>query len=421
MKKLGFGVIGTGSRSGSLVRTLMNDEKQRGDIVALCDIRKSALESYEQRVIKGLGHGTKHYTDYQEMLRDPDVDCVIISTPDYLHHNMAVDAFHAGKHVFCEKPIGVNLTQMIDILTAAKESGKILEVGYVLRYSPFYYKMKELIDEGKIGRPMFVQALEEYYGAYHFNRGWWRKKANTGGIMVQKICHDTDLFCWMFGKPKRVSAFTSINEFKPGNWDSDGETTWNEPGSPLASNPVVIQNGHTVTLDSAASCAELTIDAGGTLTDATNNVGLTVSGNLSNSGTFTCGTSSVTLNGTNQALTGSWTFWSFIKSVSTADTLTFDNTGTYTFGGNVTLNGASGQLLSLVSDSAGDAFDFVMSSGAVKTSLTYLSVKDSDASSSDASQKPIAPTNSTDVSGNTDWFSGTPAVVKRSTIATYYY
>jgi len=135
---------------------------------------------------------------------------------------------------------------------------------------------------------------------------------------------------------------------------------------------------------------------------------LTIGGNLSNAGTFTAYTSLVTLNGTTQTLTGSWTFWSFTKSVAAADTLTFDNTGTYTFGGNVTLNGVSGQLLSIVSDSNGNAFDFVMSAGSVKTNLEWLSVKDSDASGSHATQKPIAPTDSTDVSGNTDWFSGTP-------------
>ncbi|MHA1340186.1 MAG: Gfo/Idh/MocA family protein [Promethearchaeota archaeon] len=223
MKPLGFGVIGTGARSGSLVRTLMADKEKRGDIVALCDTRPNALQKYETIVKNNLGHGCKKYYNFLDLIRDPEVDAVIISTPDYLHHYMAVEAFNAGKHVFLEKPVGINLDQMIDILRAAKRSGKILEVGYVLRYSPFFIEMKKMIDSGFIGRPMFVQALEEYYGAYHFFRGWWRKKANTGGIMVQKICHDCDLFCWLFGKPKRVTAYTSINEFKPGNWDSDAK------------------------------------------------------------------------------------------------------------------------------------------------------------------------------------------------------
>ncbi|MHA1819916.1 MAG: Gfo/Idh/MocA family protein [Promethearchaeota archaeon] len=222
-KKFGFGVIGTGSRSGSLVRTLMNDKEKRGDIVALCDTRPSAMERYEKRIKASLGHGCRKYTDYQELLRDPEVDAVVIATPDFMHHMMAIDAFHAGKHVFLEKPVGINLDQMIDIIKTAKESGKILEVGYVLRYSPFYVELQKILKKEIIGRPMFVQAIEEYYGAYHFNRGWWRKKANNGGIMVQKICHDMDIFTWYFGKPKRVVAFESINEFKPGNWPSDAK------------------------------------------------------------------------------------------------------------------------------------------------------------------------------------------------------
>ncbi len=223
MAKFNFGVIGTGARSGSLTSTLMRDKEKRGDVVALCDIRPEALDHYEKIVQSHLGHGTKHYSDSRQLIMDPNVDVVIISTPDYLHHMMAVDAFNAGKHVFLEKPVGVNLDQMHDILRAARASGKTLEVGYVLRYSPFYISMKEIIDTGKIGRPLFVTALESYYGAYHFNRGWWRKNANTGGIMVQKICHDMDLHTWMFGKPKRVAAFDSINEFKPGSWDSDAK------------------------------------------------------------------------------------------------------------------------------------------------------------------------------------------------------
>lgn len=162
---------------------------------------------------------------------------------------------------------------------------------------------------------------------------------------------------------------------------------------------------------------DLTIDTNTALDAATYSVG--VSGNISNSGTFTPGSSVFTMNGTSQSLTGSWTFWSFTKSVESADTLTFDNTATYTFGGNVTLNGAEGQLLSIISDSAGNAFDFVLSAGAVKTNLSYLSVKDSDASGSHVSFKPINPTYSVDVSGNTSWFS--VAGGQKSIIYNYYY
>jgi len=189
-----------------------------------------------------------------------------------------------------------------------------------------------------------------------------------------------------------------------------------------ASNLVQFSNssGYTLTIANDFTITSGEFDTSERTGGASRN--LIITGNLSNADTFTCNSGLVTLNGTTQTITGSWTFWSFTKSVGAADTLTFDNTGTYTFGGNVTLNGASGELLSILSDSAGNAFDFVMSSGAVKTDLSYLSVKDSDASGSDATQKPIAPTNSTFVSGNTDWeSSGSVTIKNNQTIFNKYY
>jgi len=189
-----------------------------------------------------------------------------------------------------------------------------------------------------------------------------------------------------------------------------------------ASNLVQFSNssGYTLTIANDFTITSGEFDTSERTGGASRN--LVIAGNLSNAGTFTCNSGLVTLNGTTQTLIGNWTFWSFTKSVAAADTLTFDNTGTYTFGGNVTLNGASGELLSVLSDSSGHAFDFVMSAGAVKTNLSYLSVKDSDASGSDASQKPIAPTNSTFVSGNTDWeSSGSVTTQSNQTIYNKYY
>lgn len=224
MSPIRFGVIGTGARAWGLARTLMRDEEHRGDLVALCDTRQEALDRGDAMVQSLLGHETRQYTDYHDLLDDMDVDAVIIGTPDHLHHAMGVAAFEAKKHVFLEKPVGINLAQTVDILHAARRSGKILEVGYVLRYSPFFVEMHEMITNHEIGRPLFATALEEYYGAYHFYRGWWKSKAHTGGLMIQKICHDFDLFYWMFGRFRRIVAFESLMEFRPGNWDSDALT-----------------------------------------------------------------------------------------------------------------------------------------------------------------------------------------------------
>lgn len=221
MEKIRFALLGAGSRAGVLAKTLMNDPKKQGDLIALCDVNEKALIREEKIVNEVLGHSTKNYTNYLDALENPDVDCVIIATPDQFHHPMALDAFRYKKHVFLEKPVGINLPQMLDIVTAAKKSGKIMEIGYVLRYSPFFCELKKMIETDELGRILFANALEEFYGGANvYWRGWWRKKANIGGVMLQKISHDLDLAYWLFGKPKKIVAFENSMEFRPGNWDS---------------------------------------------------------------------------------------------------------------------------------------------------------------------------------------------------------
>jgi predicted dehydrogenase len=216
--KLRFGVIGCGGRAEGLTRTVMADG--RCDLVAICDIDQEQLDHYA-KMAKPFGFEPIQYMDYKDLLDNDDIDAVLIATPDNFHHDMAVYAFDKGKHVFCEKPVGINLGQMVDILDAARRSGKVFETGFVLRYSPFYQGIRQLVQSGEIGNPLTADAYEEYYGAYHFFRGWWKSKANNGGIMIQKICHDMDLWHWIFGRPKQIVAFESLMDFKPGGWPSD--------------------------------------------------------------------------------------------------------------------------------------------------------------------------------------------------------
>jgi hypothetical protein len=134
-----------------------------------------------------------------------------------------------------------------------------------------------------------------------------------------------------------------------------------------------------------------------------------VSGNWNTPATFTHSSGKVVFDGTTQDIDGSPTFYDFDKHVGAAATLTVDNTGTMTVEGELDLYGVAGQLLTVKSDSNGNAFSLVLTG--TKGTLQYLSVQDSDASGSDADVKPINPSNSTDVSGNTDWFPAQEAKV----------
>jgi len=161
----------------------------------------------------------------------------------------------------------------------------------------------------------------------------------------------------------------------------------------------------------------------GNLDVATNNVDMTVAGDWQHlAGSFIHGTRTVTLDGTNQFITGSTTFYNLIKSVSSADTLGFESNSTQTIasGGTLTLNGVSGQLLTLNCPgctSGLDHWNLNISSGAFK-SIDYVNVSDADADGSDVSHKPISPTNSTDGGSTISWFGGTAVitVMKLSTV-----
>jgi len=178
---------------------------------------------------------------------------------------------------------------------------------------------------------------------------------------------------------------------------------------------VSLSPGSTLTLGGALDVDNnLRIDSG-TLDVSVSNYDITLGGNFRNVSTFTARNGTVTFDGTGQSILGSTTFYNFTKSVAVADTFTFLATDTTTINGTVTLNGAAGNLLSLRSDTPGTRWNFIVTAGATKV-IDYVDVQDSDASGSDASHRPIGPTNSVD-SGNTiDWFFVCPGGVVTTTV-----
>jgi hypothetical protein len=157
-----------------------------------------------------------------------------------------------------------------------------------------------------------------------------------------------------------------------------------------------------------------TMDINGTLTEsggsftATSGT-MTIAGDFTHSGgTFDHNLGTVVLDGSGQTISGSTSFYSFTKSVSSAETLTFEAGSTQSFNGTVTLQGTSGNLLSLRSSTPDTRWNFTVNGSATKA-ISYVDVKDSDASASDASQRPINPSDSTDSGNNIDWFSAAGA------------
>ena len=155
----------------------------------------------------------------EDLLKQPKLaDILVIATQDKQHVAQAVEAIKKGYHILCEKPISPSLEECLLLQKTAHEYGRMVAVGHVLRYTPFYSKIKEVIESGQIGDVVSVQGLENvkyWHQAHSFVRGNWRDSVETSPMILAKCCHDMDIFVWLLGKKcERVSSYGSTYLFK---------------------------------------------------------------------------------------------------------------------------------------------------------------------------------------------------------------
>ncbi len=149
--------------------------------------------------------GINHvFTDYRQMLREVELDLVSITTPPQLHHEMALAALEAGKHVLCEKPMAMNVAEAKEMLAAAERSGRVHAIDFEFRYIPARSAMKRLIEAGEIGEPFFVRIADLGIGPER--PAWWYDAKQGGGLFQAIGTHYVDAVRWWIGPFARVSA-----------------------------------------------------------------------------------------------------------------------------------------------------------------------------------------------------------------------
>jgi predicted dehydrogenase len=148
-------------------------------------------------------------------------DFIIITTPDDLHYGPAMKALAMGYDLLLEKPIAQTWQECKEILEAQKKAKAIVAVCHVLRYSPYYRKVKEVIDSGVMGKMVSVQHFEpiqHVHMAHSFVRGNWRKESETNPIILAKSCHDLDMLRWWIGEEcEYINSFGALSWFKKEN------------------------------------------------------------------------------------------------------------------------------------------------------------------------------------------------------------
>ena len=217
-KPVSIVAIGAGNRAHKYMEYIGNhpDEARLVGVVEQNDIRRN-------KVAERFGLSPSCcFTDYHDFFRSSlQADAVMICTPENLHFEPTMKAIDAGYHVLLEKPIAQTLEECIAIGEAAKRKGILVSVCHVLRYHPYFMKIKELVDSGELGHIISINhrtSVGVDRMAHGFVRGIWRKEAHSNPMLMSKCCHDIDFLLWLTKTPcRKLTSFGSLRWFKAKN------------------------------------------------------------------------------------------------------------------------------------------------------------------------------------------------------------
>lgn len=206
-------MIGTGNRGSYVLKGVLEQPNAR--VAALCDIKASRLDAAASSAARD---NPATYSDWRKVIDRKDIDAVFIATPPYLHSEMAIAALQAGKHVYCEKPIGVTAEQVRDLVKAARSSKKVFVVGQQLRSHRQLAAAIDKIHQGAIGDVLMVKAQRHASGDLDHqgsSADWYFDVAKSGGYLIEQSVHNLDACNWAVGqRPSRASGFGATLLYK---------------------------------------------------------------------------------------------------------------------------------------------------------------------------------------------------------------
>ncbi|MEM3880693.1 MAG: Gfo/Idh/MocA family oxidoreductase [Candidatus Bathyarchaeia archaeon] len=202
MKKVKLGIIGLGYIGKTHLRHCLKIPNIA--VVAVSDISKKALKDAKAAGVK------KTFDDYEQLLKEPDIDAVVVALPTNLHLKCALQAAEAHKHIFMEKPIAVSVAEAKEIVAVTQRNSVKLMVGYPLRFNKKFRELKAKKEKGLLGDVEIAYATYISSGPF-FHRAdghspvpvpewWWDKELTGGGVLVDLGSHMINLMRWFFGE-----------------------------------------------------------------------------------------------------------------------------------------------------------------------------------------------------------------------------
>lgn len=201
-KKIGVAIVGTGFGSSAQIPAFLTCPDVQ--VVAVCsrDSARAAAAAAQFGI-------PSWFSDYDDLLKHPDIDAVSIVTPPYLHLPMTLAALSANKHILCEKPMAMNLDEASQMYRAAEQKQVVHVVDHELRFNPTRTRMRELIREGFVGKIYHCTVyISSDYRADPLLRtwDWWSDAAQGGGSVGATASHPIDLLRWCVGEIRSVAG-----------------------------------------------------------------------------------------------------------------------------------------------------------------------------------------------------------------------
>lgn len=207
-------VIGLGDR-GNVYSDYALSQPEKFKIVGAADIDEIKRSEFKEKFQLT---GDQIYRSWQDILREEKLsDVVIITTPDTVHFEPAMQAMELGYDILLEKPMAPTKEECLTLNETSAEIGVILQIGHVLRYTKFYSMINDWIAKGSIGDIVNITMSENvsyYHYAHSFIRGNWHNRERSSPMILAKCCHDLDAMYWFArSNPEKISSFGGLNHF----------------------------------------------------------------------------------------------------------------------------------------------------------------------------------------------------------------
>jgi myo-inositol 2-dehydrogenase / D-chiro-inositol 1-dehydrogenase len=198
-RKVNIAVIGTG-RIGSVHTRNLIRRIHEANVVAVCDIRLDVAQAVADEL--GIDRVVK---DYYELLDDPGIEAVLIATNTDTHAFIVKDAATAGKQIFCEKPLALNLEDIDDVMKTVERSGVKLQVGYNRRFDKSLQRVRQVVMSGEIGRPCILHIVNRDPEPPSLEYA-----KSSGGMFLDMSIHDFDMVRFQIGEVDEIYAIGNV-------------------------------------------------------------------------------------------------------------------------------------------------------------------------------------------------------------------